>query len=150
MKQQTSREDPKLEGILFYQIEQAMRQSIRYTHRVFFDAGIDLTKDQWLVLKKVHDEDGVAPLEIANVLGKEAASMTRMLDILERKQLLKREQNPADRRSSLVFCTSEGEEVYTRVLPLVKDIRSQAVRGMTSESLSELRVNLQKIIQNME
>ena len=149
MKEQTQIEDPKLEGVLFYQIEQAMRQSIRYTHRMFSEAGIDLTKDQWLVLKKVHDEDGVAPLEIANVLGKEAASMTRMLDILERKQLLKREQNPADRRSSLVFCTKEGKEIYAQVLPLVKNIRSQAVRGMTSEALNELRASLQKVIQNM-
>ncbi|MFT5999347.1 MAG: DNA-binding MarR family transcriptional regulator [Neolewinella sp.] len=150
MKQQAPIEDPKLEGVLFYQIEQAMRQSIRYTHRIFSEAGIDLTKDQWLVLKKVHDEDGVAPLEIANVLGKEAASMTRILDILERKQLLKREQNPADRRSSLVFCTNEGKEIYARVLPLVKDIRNQAVRGMTAEELNELRISLQKIFHNLE
>lgn len=150
MEESSPTDDLKLEGVLFYQIEQAMRQSIRYTHRVFAEADIDLTKDQWLVLKKVNDEDGIAPLEIANVLGKEAASMTRMLDILERKQLLRREQNPADRRSSLVFCTSEGKEVYARVLPLVKSIRNQAVRGMTSEALTELRVSLQKIIQNME
>lgn len=149
MKEQTPREDPKLEGILFYQIEQAMRQSIRYTHRIFADAGIDLTKDQWLVLKKVHDEDGVAPLEIAKVLGKEAASMTRMLDILERKQLLKREQNPTDRRSSLVFCTQEGKEVYTRVLPLVKNIRAQAVKGMTAEELEQLRLSLRMIFRNL-
>lgn len=141
--------DPKLESILFYQIEQAMRQSIRYTHRIFAEADVDLTKDQWLVLKKVNDEDGVAPLEIARVLGKEAASMTRMLDILERKGLLTREPNPADRRSSLIVATEAGEELFQRVLPLVRRIRQQAVSGFSVREISELENALQRIERNM-
>lgn len=141
--------DPKLESILFYQIEQAMRQSIRYTHRVFAEANVDLTKDQWLVLKKVNDEDGVPPLEIAKVLGKEAASMTRMLDILERKGLLIREPNPADRRSSLIVTTKAGEELFQRVLPLVQQIRQQAVSGFSADAILQLETALQKVVRNM-
>lgn len=142
--------DPKLESVLFYQIEQAMRQSVRYTHRVFSEADVDLTKDQWLVLKKVTDEEGVSPLEIANVLGKEAASMTRMLDILERKGLLRREPNPSDRRSSLIFATTAGMNLFNQVLPLVQNIRRQAVVGLTPEEILRLETALRKISQNLE
>ncbi|MEO0732879.1 MAG: MarR family transcriptional regulator, partial [Bacteroidota bacterium] len=130
--------DVRLEEVLFYQIEQAMRQSVRYTHRVFAEARVDLTKDQWLVLKKINDDpSGLAPLEIARVLNKEAASMTRMLDILERKGLLTRQPNPADRRSSLILPTTRGTELYHEVLPLVAGIRAQAVLGLAPDELRQ-------------
>ncbi|MEL7160281.1 MAG: MarR family transcriptional regulator [Bacteroidota bacterium] len=142
--------DVRLEEVLFYQIEQAMRQSIRYTHRVFAEAGVDLTKDQWLVLKKINDDaSGLAPLEIARVLGKEAASMTRMLDILERKGLLIRQPNPADRRSSLITPTAQGTELYHEVLPLVAGIRKQAIRGLAPDELRQLRRSLNLVRDNL-
>ena len=142
-------QEPKLESVLFYQIEQAMRQSVRYTHRVFSEANVDLTKDQWLVLKKVNDEDSVSPLEIARLLGKEAASMTRILDILERKGLLIRSPNPADRRSSIISATPSGEQLFQQVLPLVQGIRDQAVSGFSSAEIQQLKNALQKISDNL-
>lgn len=141
--------DDKMENILFYQIEKVMRNSARYTHRVFESAGVDLTKDQWLVLKKVNDEDGIAPREIARFLDKEPASITRILDILTRKQLLNREANPEDRRSSLIFPTPAGRKVYKSVLPLVKQIRTQAVTGLSQEEQTTFRAMLRKMAENM-
>lgn len=143
--------DIPLEEALFYLIERTMRQSNRYMHRVFAEAEVDLTKDQWLVLKKVYDAaSGISPLEIAKVLGKEAASMTRILDIMERKALLTREPNPADRRSSLIRPTESGEDLYQRVLPLIKHIRAQAIAELSPETVKTLRKTLRKIRKNLE
>jgi len=126
-------EDTRLEEVLFYQIEQAMRQSIRYTHRIFTEAAVDLTKDQWLIVKKIND----------NVV-------TRMLDILERKQLLTRQPNPADRRSSLIVPTPAGTKIYQQVLPLVKAIRAEAIAGFTPTELAQFRSYLNRIRVNLE
>ncbi|MEL6142781.1 MAG: MarR family transcriptional regulator [Bacteroidota bacterium] len=128
-----------------------MRAANRYTNRLFVEHDIDLTKDQWLVLKKVNDdkEEGISPFEIAKLLDKEAASMTRILDILERKQLLKRAPNPNDRRSSLVFPTQRGINVYQQVLPLVKDIRRKVVEGITPNEVIQLRRFLVIMEENM-
>ncbi|MEM7573213.1 MAG: MarR family transcriptional regulator [Bacteroidota bacterium] len=143
--------DPALEEVLFFQIDQCMRQAVRYTNRVFQEAGADLTKDQWLVLKKVNDEreHGVSPYNLAQLLGKEPASMTRILDILERKGLLERRPNPADRRSSLVFPSPTGEQLYQQLLPMVEKIREQAVTGFSATEVNRLRNYLGRMTENL-
>jgi DNA-binding MarR family transcriptional regulator len=142
--------DPRIESVLFFRLEQTLRQATRYTHQLFGEAGVELTKDQWLILKKVSDEPtGVRPLELARVLGKETASVTRMLDILERKQLLERRPNPSDRRSYLVILTDAGRATFERVLPVVQTIRERAVRGFSKRELAELDWLLDKMRSNL-
>ena len=151
MADKNSSIDPALEEVLFFQIDQCMRQANRFTNRVFQEAGADLTKDQWLVLKKVNDERerGMAPFNLAQLLGKEPASMTRILDILERKQLLERHPNPHDRRSSLVFPSSSGQRLYQQILPLVEEIREQSIAGFTAEEVHQMRQFLQRMTRNL-
>ena len=44
--------------------------------------GIDLTVDQWLVLKKISDADGLTQIELAEAVFKDRASIKRILDLL--------------------------------------------------------------------
>ncbi|MEO0790312.1 MAG: MarR family transcriptional regulator [Bacteroidota bacterium] len=143
--------DRPLNEILFFQLDQCLRQAVRYTHRVFQEKEVNLTKDQWLVLKSVNDEvkTGISLVELCRRLDKEPASMTRMLDILEKKALLIRQPNPSDRRSSILYPTREGKLLFQELLPVVKSIRAQSMHGFSKEEVEQFRSYLSRMTQNM-
>ncbi len=57
------------------------------------------------------------PAELAELAGVRRATMTGLIDTLERDGLVKREPDPVDRRMMSVHLTARGEEVLRQVLP---------------------------------
>jgi DNA-binding MarR family transcriptional regulator len=57
------------------------------------------------------------PAELADLAGVTRATMTGLIDTLERDGLVKRVPDPVDRRMMSVHLTARGQEVLRRVLP---------------------------------
>jgi DNA-binding MarR family transcriptional regulator len=57
------------------------------------------------------------PADLAEVAGVTRATMTGLVDTLERDGLVRREPAPSDRRMMSVHVTDKGQELLTRVLP---------------------------------
>jgi DNA-binding MarR family transcriptional regulator len=64
-------------------------------------------------------EEPLAPHVIADRLLVSSASMTSLLDTLERRGLIERRPHPDDRRKVLVHLTGEARDVVDRMLPAV-------------------------------
>ena len=81
-----------------------------------------LTQGRFVVLmqllKKMEDSpQSRTPAELANMSGVTRATMTGLIDTLERDGLVKREPDPVDRRMMSVRLTGQGHRVLHRVLP---------------------------------
>ncbi|MCB9895751.1 MAG: MarR family transcriptional regulator [Planctomycetes bacterium] len=63
--------------------------------------------------------------KIADVFGIKGATLTGQLDKLEKRRLLKREVNPADRRSFLVAVTPKGRKLVNEIGEQVREIENQ-------------------------
>ena len=67
--------------------------------------------------------------ELVRVFGVKQSTFTSLLDRLERDGLVRREPNPADRRSFLIHITERGRELTTRLNRLLEkledDIRAR-------------------------
>ncbi len=63
-------------------------------------------------------EDGLLPSEFAERAGVTRASVTSLLDRLERDKLINRQPHLTDRRMLTVYLTDEGRELMNKVLPL--------------------------------
>jgi MarR family transcriptional regulator for hemolysin len=140
--------DEKLESVLFYLIEKANKVVRRYSQEDFVQAGIPITVDQWLVMKKINDVESINQIELANALFKDKASITRILDLLLKKRLVTKEAG-TDKRASVLKLTSQGKTFISQILPRVKSHRKKAIAGMKESELKILREGLQKIISNM-
>jgi DNA-binding MarR family transcriptional regulator len=66
------------------------------------------------------------------------ATMTSVLDTLERKGYVRRQPDPADRRRVLVDLTAEAEALLDEVLPAVQQVVAATMSGMDDQSLSQL------------
>lgn len=73
--------------------------------------------------------------ELVRVFGLKQSTLTSLLDRLERAGLVRREPNPADRRSFLIHLTERGRELTTRLNRLLKrledEIRARLRRAET-------------------
>ncbi|WP_122072259.1 homoprotocatechuate degradation operon regulator HpaR [Pseudophaeobacter sp. EL27] len=72
---------------------------------------VDLTEQQWRVLRVVQEGDGIDPTEIADQACLLLPSLTRILQKLDEKALISRERDKVDRRRQIVRITDAGEKI---------------------------------------
>lgn len=75
---------------------------------------------------------------IAERLFVSSASMTSLLDTLERRGLVERQAHPTDRRKILVRLTDEARGVVDRMLPTVHAAATEAVADLTERERQQL------------
>jgi len=109
----------------------------------------DVTPEQWAVLNRLWEREGITPKEISETTFKDLPNTARILAKLERKELVYRTPDPADKRSSRVFLTDRGRELKDILIPIARDVLDKATRGMTVESVNQLKTLLNKVYQNM-
>lgn len=142
--------DQNLNSVFLFKLEHANKLFRKYKNRIFKEKGIDITSDQWILLKNIHEQKGINQTELGQRSRKEAAAVTRTLDILVRKGWITRQPNPESRRVYNLYPTTAGEEMVTRILPVALDVREQASIGFSTDEMTQLNALLDRICQNLE
>lgn len=71
--------------------------------------------------------------EFAEIMLRDKTTITRQLDRLEAKGLVRRKQDPTDRRASLIHPTPKGARQINKILPDAEALRQTLKRGLTAE-----------------
>ncbi|MGG4169521.1 MarR family transcriptional regulator [Rossellomorea vietnamensis] len=110
----------------------------------------DVTPEQWTVLKRLAEQDGISQKELAKRSEKDQPTLTRILDILERKKLIYKEKNSEDRRSFLIFITEKGMKAKEELSPFIEDLYEDTIlKGISEEELEVYKSVLSQINANM-
>lgn len=112
------------------------------------DAGI--TADQWVILDLLNRQSGISQLEIAEKTSKDPPTVTRILDLLAKKRLVKREMDVSDRRKMKIALTAKGNDKVNHLLPRVRDFRLRYFDGLSDSDISDLIRILGHISSNIE
>ena len=91
-------------------------------------------------------ERPLTPSDISERTFHSSATMTSLLDALEREGWARRAPNPDDRRSVLVEITDEGKALADRFLPGVRRVERVIVEDLTAAERSRLMATLAKIL----
>jgi DNA-binding MarR family transcriptional regulator len=113
-----------------------------------------LSQGSWTVLMVLNRDPAIPlmPSDLADKCGVTRATMTGLLDGLERQQLLQREPEPSDRRTLRVRLTPAGIErldgmthdYYRRVAKLMGDL-NDADKRLLSEMLVRVLANVGQV-----
>lgn len=71
--------------------------------------------------------------EFAEIMLRDKTTITRQLDGLVAKGLVRRQQDPADGRASLIHPTAKGTRRIKKILPDAESLRQSLKRGLTEE-----------------
>jgi DNA-binding MarR family transcriptional regulator len=138
----------KLEGIIFYTIDKAIKTYRQFAQKRLYEAGLEITIDQWLVMQAITEKPNISQNEIAEKVFKDAASVTRIIDLLIKKNYLIRELNNSDRRRYYLKITNEGKTLLKNIAKVVVQNRAIALHDITQDELSKLKETLTVIINN--
>ena len=75
----------------------------RRLQKNFKQQGIDITIEQWSVLYHLWKQDGLSQQELCSATFRDKPSITRLVDNLEKQQLVKRVASLEDRRINLIY-----------------------------------------------
>jgi len=138
----------KLETVIFYSIEKAIKSYRQFAQRNINKAGLDITIDQWLVLRLIEEDGERYQNEIAEAVFKDTASITRIVELLVHKGYLERNAHPDDRRRFKLSVTDKGRELLSIVSPIVTKNRQTALLDISSGDIMALQKVLSRIIAN--
>ncbi|KUG07629.1 MarR family winged helix-turn-helix transcriptional regulator [Solirubrum puertoriconensis] len=137
-----------LSNIIFYSLDRAIRSYRRMAQANIDRAGVNITIDQWLVLRVLLEHDDLTQNEIAESVFKDQASVARILALLTQRGLLSAVPLPHDGRRTQLRVTEEGHRILDAVQPIVNDNRKTALAGISEDELAQLRGLLERITQN--
>ncbi|WP_291871061.1 MarR family transcriptional regulator [Maribacter sp.] len=108
--------------------------------------GLDLSKEQVVVLKKLHQKNGLNQNELAFLTLRDKSTLTRLLSKMESKNYIQRVRSKDDKRIREVFLTAEGRNIYAKTKPILRDLLDSLGKGITPEE-KEIAIRILKKIQ---
>lgn len=121
-------------GVLFKQTRDAMWAAMA---RALGEAGLEFTFSQYITLKRL--ADGLSsPGDLARAVDIHPGAMTRLLDQLEKRGLIRRLADPDDRRALRVELTETGQHARDLTERIGEQIRRRAMEGLSLAEREEL------------
>ncbi len=139
-----------LDNSIGFVLNQAANSLKKELNQAFRKAGYDVTTEQWAILNRLWEKDGVSLNELADKTFKDNASITRTVDLMEKKELVERREDPKDRRSRLVFLREAGRQLQTGLVPCAQEALVRATRGMSNREVQLLLELGKQVVHNLE
>ena len=111
-------------------------------------APLDITAAQFVILKSIALGEADSASGLCKDISYDPGAMTRMLDRLERRGLVRRVAHPNDRRTSNLELTAEGKAVFPKLQASGMKVLNRFLRGFTKEEARQLESFLQRMLEN--
>jgi DNA-binding MarR family transcriptional regulator len=111
-------------------------------------AELGLTHAQWVLLFKLGEGHCATVAALARDLQTDAGAMTRALDRLEAKALVRRARSGDDRRVVQVELTEAGQRVAAQVHPVLAQVLNEHLAGFDHAEWQQLLGLLQRMARN--
>jgi DNA-binding MarR family transcriptional regulator len=123
-----------LEESIGYMVRNAHRAYDRVLSEAF--APHDILTGQWSLLRVLWDEDNLSQIEVAHRMKIERASLTIMLNTVEKAGLITRRTAPGDRRKQLISLTKKGRALESMLVPIGMDVNAIALEGFSEREIA--------------
>jgi DNA-binding MarR family transcriptional regulator len=121
----------------------------RNLQKKFGAAGLKITIEQWSVLYHLWKEDGKSQQELCVATYRDKPSITRLVDNLEKQQLVKRVPAENDRRINLIYLTRQAQKLQEETMALAEATLNEALDGVAPERVDICKEVLQLVYDNL-
>jgi MarR family transcriptional regulator, transcriptional regulator for hemolysin len=121
--------------------------------RAFFDAAV---REEGLTLARARTLFAIArrgPLtqkDLAEELEIETPTLVRVLDGMEKQDLILRSEDATDRRAKRIDMTPTGREAFKRVHALASELRGQIAEDISAEEIETALAVVRRLTRNMQ
>ena len=108
----------------------------------------DLTHSQWAPLLMLANGKGNTASALARELAVDNGAMTRMIDRLEAKDLIRRVWCTKDRRIAYLELTEQGQKVVESIPETLAQVLQDHLRGFSSDEITQLKGLVRRMLAN--
>ncbi|MBV7267948.1 MarR family winged helix-turn-helix transcriptional regulator [Winogradskyella luteola] len=134
--------------VIFYTIERSIKEYRHFAQKQLWKAFPDITVDQALIFTLISSNPEMTQEELSDVLFKEKASVTRMIELLRKNGYLNREIHETDRRRFKLTPSKKGKAALDKIIEIIKQNRTIALEGINQYDQTHLNETLNKLIKN--
>ena len=109
----------------------------------------DISPEQWSLVFRTVESKGLTQKELSDSTYKDQANITRSIDRLEKKSLLKRVPNHNDRRIINIFPTEDAINLVDTIIPISSEFNSFLTKYFSEEEKQQLIKLLNKVYENL-
>jgi DNA-binding MarR family transcriptional regulator len=109
-----------------------------------------LTIGRWQVLNVLSTYDGSRIGTIADLSGGEQAAVSRVIDQMERDELVKRRPSLNDSRAVEVWITPRGRELTAELMPYAEAFVERMLRTLKDDEIKQMAVFLERIFSDLQ
>jgi DNA-binding MarR family transcriptional regulator len=134
-------------AFILYRCAIAFRNEL---NKVFFkEYGEELTADFWFILSTLWEEDNLSHNILADKVSRDKASLSRTLDIMEQKGLVKRLAVADDKRGSKIALTRKSYELRNKATEIAISFTQKELKGLSPIEVKELMRMLNHVFSNL-
>src|SRR5690349_1301260 len=104
----------------------------------------------WRVLAALRERDGRRMGDLSVTTSIEVSTLTRVVDNMEKKNLVSRRRDPDDARAVVLHVTPAGRRLTQRLLPIANRYEKVALQGFEASDTELLRAALRRLYDNMD
>lgn len=131
-----------------YRVYEAHRSLSRCLERVLAPFGI--TPVVWNALNQLEKRGPLTQKQLADVLRKEQATITRSIDRMVKAGLVERTPDKKDRRANIVRVTPRASELLTEIEPHAVSVAAAVIEGISEEELEAFFDVLGRVVANAD
>ncbi len=118
--------------------------------RKFNESNFDITVDQWVVLLELYSHGTQNQVELCERCFKDAPTMTRIVELLVKKEFVERSPCITDRRKYDISLNKKGKQLIQKLLPTVIAFRKEGWKDLTEKDIQHLIRITNKISINLD
>ena len=126
---------------------QSNRKMLRYLNLCL--GKHDITLEQWAVLMSLSKEQQINQKQLSEITDKDQTTLTRILDILQRKELVQRQTSKQDRRSFIILLTDKGNALKLQIAQTTDIAYEKILNNISRDNLDIYREVLIKMNDNI-
>lgn len=137
----------KTDDRLIYQIFMAQQKLQTSINNTLIAKGIKITLGQAGLLFLLQQNDGRTMTELSKALAVKNASLTGLIDRLEKAAFVRRKASKNDRRSIRIYITPKGTEECDKAKPVIKSVNEEIKSGFSRGEIDVFKRILNSIFQ---
>jgi DNA-binding MarR family transcriptional regulator len=122
----------------------------RRLQKKFNNASLNITIEQWSVLYHLWKQDGISQQELCNATFRDKPSITRLVDNLEKLELVKRVASESDRRINKIFVTKHSIKLQEQTMELAEETLNEALESVPADRIEVCKEVLQVVYDNLK
>ncbi|QRG80005.1 MarR family winged helix-turn-helix transcriptional regulator [Citrobacter sp. R56] len=132
----------ELRNKAFHLLRQLFQQhTARWQHEL-----PSLTKPQYAVMRAIAERPGIEQVALMEAAVSTKATLAEMLSRMESRGLVKRENDPQDKRRRFVHLTTEGETLLASVTPLGNCVDEEFLGRLSDEEREQFTQLVRKMM----